>query len=157
MVNVLFLSNVSVFAIQLRYFWNLKMDGLEDWQLYFIVFASLAGLYVFRALSSLFIGSVFLKQRVFSEYFHHANIYTKNTGLFLLPIVVALQFLSYQHIDIIVYIGLLIIVALYLLLLLRSFQVINRKNVSIFYMILYLCAFEFAPFLVLYKILLSLS
>jgi len=157
MVNVLFLSNVSVFAIQLKYFWNLKLEGIDDWKLYFIVFTALLSLYIFRALSSLFIGSVFLKQRVFTEYFHNVNIYTKTTGLFLLPVVVTLQFLSYQYIDVIVYFGLFIIGALYLLLLLRSFQIIIRKNVSIFYMILYLCAFEFAPFLILYKLLLSLS
>ena len=157
MVNLLFLSNVSVFVIQLKHFWNIEIPGIEDWLFYFIVVGSLVGLYIFRLFTSSFIGYVFLKQQVFTEYFHNVNIFTKNIGLFLFPIVVTLQFLSYQYLSIIVYVGLSIIAFLYGLMVVRSFQIIIRKNVSIYYMILYLCAFEFAPFLIIYKVLLSHS
>lgn len=157
MVNLLFLSNISVFVIQLRHFWNLSLNNIDDLILYFIVLGCLLVLYTFRAISSLLIGYVFLKQRVFAEYFHNVNIYTKNTGLFLFPVIIILQFLSFQYLPFIVYAGLIISAALYLLQVIRSFQIIIRKNVSIFYMILYLCAFEFAPFLIIYKILLSLA
>ncbi len=157
MVNLLFLSNISVFVIQLRHYWNLSLNYIDDLILYFIVLGCLLVLYAFRAISSLFIGYVFLKQKVFAEYFHNVNIYTKNTGLFLFPVIITLQFLSFQYLPFIVYTGLILSAALYLLQVIRSFQIIIRKNVSIFYMILYLCAFEFAPFLIIYKILLSLA
>ena len=156
MLNLLFFSNISVFTIQLRHFWNVEL-AIEDLSLYGIVFASLVALYIFREISSWFIGYVFLKQSVFSEYFHNVNIFTKNNGLLLFPIVVVLQFLSFEYIPVVVYAGLSISAALYLLQLVRAFQIIIRKNVSIFYMILYLCAFEIAPFLIVYKILLSLA
>lgn len=156
LINFLFLSNVAVFTIQLKHFYGIDFEGIQDHILYFITFGALIGLYIFRAISSSFIGYLFLKQKVFSEYFHNVNLFTKNTGLFLLPIVITLQFLSYEYIAIIVYIGIALIVVLYLLQMLRSFQIIIRKNVSIFYIILYLCAFEFAPFLIIYKVLLSL-
>jgi hypothetical protein len=113
-------------------------------------------LYIFRAVTTAFIGYVFLKQKVFSEYFHHVHLYTKNIGLFLFPVVIVLQFLTYEYLDFIGYIGLGVVFIFYFLQLIRSFQIINRKNVSIFYMILYLCAFEFAPFLILYKMFLTL-
>ncbi len=157
MVNLLFLSNISVFVIQLRHFWKLSLNNIDDLTLYFIVFGCLLVIYAFRAISSLFIGYVFLKQKVFAEYFHNVNIYTKNTGLFLFPVIITLQFLSFHYLPFIVYIGLILSAALYLLQAIRSFQIIIRKNVSIFYMILYLCAFEFTPFLIIYKILLSLA
>ena len=157
MVNLLFLSNISVFVIQLRHYWNLSLNNIDDLILYFMVLGCLLVLYAFRAISSLFIGYVFLKQKVFAEYFHNVNIYTKNTGLFLFPVIITLQFLSFQYLPFIVYTGLILSAALYLLQVIRSFQIIIRKNVSIFYMILYLCAFEFAPFLIIYKILLSLA
>jgi len=156
MVNLLFISNISVFVIQLKHFFSIKPGGLEDYLLYFIVFGAITGLYVFRGISTSLIGFIFLKQKVFSEYFHNINIFTKNTGLFLLPIVITLQFLSYEYLAFIIYTGIILIALLYLLQIVRSFQIIIRKNVSIFYMILYLCAFEFAPFLIIYKIVFSL-
>jgi len=156
-VNLLFLSNISLFVIQLKHFFDISFNGLEDYLLYLIALGSLVALYIFRALTSSFIGFVFLKQKEFSEYFHNVNIFTKNTGLVLLPIVVILQFMTYEYIGFIIYTGIIFSALLYLLEIIRSFQIFNRKNVSIFYMILYLCAFEFAPFLIIYKILLSLA
>ncbi|MCK5171656.1 MAG: DUF4271 domain-containing protein, partial [Bacteroidales bacterium] len=148
MVNLLFISNISVFVIQLKHFFSISLENREDYILYFIVFGALTGLYIFRAISTSLIGFVFLKQKVFSEFFHNINIFTKNTGLFLLPIVIPLQFLSYEYLAFIIYTGIILIALLYLLQIVRSFQIIIRKNASIFYMILYLCAFEFAPFLI---------
>ena len=154
MVNLLFISNISVFVIQLKHFFSINLGSFEDFSLYIIMFGALTGLYIFRAISTSFIGFVFLKQKVFSEFFHNINIFTKNTGLFLLPVVITLQFLSYEYLAVIIYAGIILIAVLYLLQIVRSFQIIIRKNVSIFYMILYLCAFEFAPFLIIYKVLL---
>ena len=152
MVNLLFLSNISVFIIQLYLFYGVDISGIENYTFYFILMGSFVGLYIFRALTSSLIGFLFLQQNVFTEFFHNVNIYTKNTGLFLLPVVITLQFLSYDYLPFIVYTGIFVIVILYLLHIVRSFQIIIRKNVSISYMILYLCAFEFAPFLIVYKI-----
>ena len=108
MVNILFLSNIAVFAIQLKHFFGIKVDGLEDYLFYLTVVASLIGFYLFRAITSSFIGFVFLKQKVFSEYFHNVNIFTKNTGLFLLPIIITLQFLSYEYLATIIYSGIIL-------------------------------------------------
>jgi len=154
--NLLFVSNVSLFVVQISEFFQLQWVDMAEYELYLIVFVCLTGLYTFRAITSGFIGFVFLKQQVFSEYFHHVHLYTKNIGLFLFPVLIALQFLTYVYLDFIVYIGFGIVLVLYVFQLLRSFQIINCKNVSISYMILYLCAFEFAPFLILYKMFLTL-
>lgn len=155
LINLLFLSNISIFTLQLCYYFNIDLNGTEDYILYLIVFGFLLLLYVFRALSKSLIGYVFLKQKVFSEYFHNVNIFTKNTGLAIFPIIVILQFFTYDYINLIIYLGIGIVSILYFLLYIRAFQIIIRKNVSIFYMILYLCAFEISPLLIVYKILLS--
>ena len=157
LVNLLFLSNISIFVIQLAQFFNIEFGKIKYYYVYLMVFSGLFILYIFRGLTSWFVGFVFLKEKIFKEYFHNVNIYTKNTGLFLFPIVITLQFLSYEYLAFIIYIGLAGVGVLYILLIQRSFQLINRKNVSVFYMILYLCAFEFAPLLIIYKLLLSLN
>jgi len=155
LINLLFLSNISIFTLQLSYYFNIDLNGIEDYILYLIIFGSLLMLYVFRALSKSLIGYVFLKQKVFSEYFHNVNIFTKNTGLALFPIIIIIQFFPYDYIHLIFYLGIGMVSILYFLLYIRAFQIIIRKNVSIFYMILYLCAFEISPLLIVYKILLS--
>ena len=155
LINTLFISNIAIFAIHFKQYLKTESLGFDEYVLYFILFAGFVGLYILRAISSYFIGLLFLKQKVFSEYFHNVNIYTKNTGLILLPLIIALQFIAYKYLGIIIYIGISIIGLLYVLQLLRAFQIIIRNNVSIFYMILYLCAFEITPFLIVYKLLLS--
>ena len=157
LINLLFLSNVSIFTLQLKNYFEIDTSSYQDYVLYLIVFSSLLALYIFRIFTTGFIGYVFLKQKVFMEYFHNVNIYTKNTALALFPIIIALQFLPYSYLETIIYIGIAIVTILYLLLYIRAFQIIIRKNVSIFYMILYLCAFEISPFLIVYKLLLSLG
>lgn len=157
LVNILFLSNISIFVIQVTQFYNVQFGNLKHYYLYAIIFAILFVFYIYRAFTTWFVGSVFLKQKVFQEYFHNVNIFTKNTGLLIFPVIVTLQFLSLEYLPVIIYIGMAGIGLLYLLQIHRSFQVIIRKNVSVFYMILYLCAFEFAPLLIIYKLLLSLN
>ena len=157
LLNLFFVSNTSIFAMQIAHFYNFDFGVKQTFILYILIFSSLIGLYIFRAMSSWFVGFLFLKQKVFAEYFHNVNIFSKNIGLFLFPIVLILQFLTYEYIGIILYIGVFGIIILYFLQIIRSFQIIIRKKVSIFYMILYLCAFEIAPFLVIYKLLLSLN
>ena len=157
LVNILFLSNISIFVIQVAQFYNVQFGNLKHYYLYAIIFAILLVFYIYRAFTTWFVGSVFLKQKVFQEYFHNVNIFTKNTGLLIFPVIVTVQFLSLEYLPVIIYIGMAGIGLLYLLQIHRSFQVIIRKNVSVFYMILYLCAFEFAPLLIIYKLLLSLN
>ncbi len=156
LLNTLFISNTALFIVQIKYFLNFSFSSIENHLVYFIVFSSLLALYIFRALTSGFIGYVFLKQKVFGEYFHNVNIFTKATGLLLFPVIISLQFLSFYYVHIFIYAGMIMISLLYFFMIIRAFQIINRKNVSIFYMILYLCAFEISPFLVIYKLMLML-
>jgi len=154
-INIIFISIISLYIIQLNQNLSLGTSRLSKQILYLIVSAGFVGLYILRVISAQFIGLVFLQQRTFSEYLHNVNIYTKVTGLFLLPVVIALQYLSLEYLNLIIWIGLIIIGTLYFLQTLRAFQILIRNNVSIFYMILYLCAFEIAPFLIIYKLVLS--
>jgi len=153
LLNLFFIINGALFVILLNQFF--KIFEAEGIQLFLFTFSSLIGLYIFRAVNSKFIGNVFLKQKVFDEYFFNVNLFTKITGFALFPLNVALRFAPYSYQNIIIYTGLLVIVLFYFFLIVRAFQLIIRKNKSLFYMILYLCAFEFAPFLIVYKLLLS--
>jgi len=154
-INLLFISNISLFILQVTQFFNIQLPEINKHLLYILLSSGFVGLYILRALTSNLIGYTFLLQKVFSTYLHNVNIYTKTTGLLLFPLIVALQFIAYEYLGFIIYLGIAIVCVLYLIQILRAFQIIIRNNVSIFYMILYLCAFEIAPLLIIYKLLLS--
>jgi len=152
-LNLFFNINSALFVVLLNQYF--QVFASESITLFAVSFVSLIVLYIFRGLNSAFIGYIFLKQKVFDEYFFNVNLFIKVTGLVLFPLNVILRFAPYSYQNIIIYTGLVVIVLFYFLLIVRAFQLIIRKNTSLFYMILYLCAFEFAPFLIVYKLLLS--
>lgn len=154
LMNVMFYMNWGLFIFLLLRINPIDVNITSSHLLDFLIFAATGlALYLWRGLTSSFTGWIFLKQKVFDEYFHHVNLYMKNIGLFLFPVVVMLQFIPSDNFLWIEITGLIIILFFYLIQIIRSFQIIVKKNVSKLYMILYLCAFEFAPFLILYKFL----
>lgn len=154
-LNTVFVATISLFILQVTLYSNLQIWNIQNQTEYLMFCGSFIALYILRYLSARFIGHIFLKQKVFSEYLHNVNNATKVTGLFLLPIVVSLQYLALEYMLAIIWVGVFIIGFIYLLQQLRAFQILIRNNVSILYMILYLCAFEITPFLIVYKLLLS--
>ena len=56
MVNLLFLSNISIFIIQLYLFYGVDIGGIENYMIYFIMIGAFFCLYIFRALTSSLIG-----------------------------------------------------------------------------------------------------
>lgn len=103
-----------------------------------------------------FLGYVFLVKDEFDEYIHNVRLYNKNIGLFLFPVIIVYPFIGDPAKPYIIYSGFLIIGMLILLRIHRGFQIIMKKGVSIFYLILYLCAIEILPVLLLIKFAASL-
>lgn len=103
-----------------------------------------------------FLGYVFLVKDEFDEYIHNVRVYNKNIGLFLFPVIIVYPFIIGPAKPYVIYAGFLIIGTLILLRIHRGFQIIMKKGVSIFYLILYLCAIEILPVLLLIKLAASL-
>lgn len=108
-------------------------------------------IYTVKSLYCKFIGYVFLVQEAFDEYLHNINLFNKNIGLFLFPIVIIYPFIHVVLQPFILYTGLGIVLILFLLRTHRGFQIILKKGISFFYLILYLCAVEILPVLLLLK------
>jgi hypothetical protein len=113
--------------------------------------SGIAAIYIIKTLSCRFIGYLFLAQAEFSEYVHNINLFNKNVGLFLFPIVIMLPYMNDSIKPAILYSGLIIVSVLFVLRIIRGFQIIIRKGVSTFYLILYLCAVEILPVLLIVK------
>ncbi|MDR3093247.1 MAG: DUF4271 domain-containing protein [Bacteroidales bacterium] len=99
-------------------------------------------------------GSIFLIQPVVKEYVYNMFLFNGVQGLFIFPLLLLIPFVPnslYMTYVVIAILGLI-----YLVRILRFFQIIHAKKVPSFYFILYLCTLEFLPFAILVKLYVSM-
>lgn len=125
------------------------------WNIYQLsvgLFLSLSALFVLRYIVLKWIGRLFLADDLVHEYLFHTNSICVLLGAVLLPVVIVLPFLPAAFLIGLSYaIGTLFLLA-FVVLVLRLFVVIMGKNISFFYLFLYLCTLEILPVLVIFKI-----
>jgi hypothetical protein len=112
------------------------------------------GVFLFFRLKTVFyrfLGIVFKVQEDFHEIQHHLNIFSQSLGVIILPFVISMPFLN-DNLKSVVLISLFVLIGIYILLFFfRGFQIVTRKQVSLFFLILYLCAVEILPVAILIK------
>ena len=113
-------------------------------------------LYLFKYFVLKTTGWVFNISRATDTYIFVVFMTNKIIGILLLPFLVALAFSAPATDEIIITISYFMIAILLLYRFIASYPPIrNEIKVSIFYFFLYLCAFEIAPLLLIYKVLLT--
>jgi hypothetical protein len=101
-------------------------------------------------------GHLFLQRNLFSEYIHNTLVINKGTGIILFPLVITAHYFPFPLISLVLVLGLGILILGVIWKSIRAYQIIRRKNVVLFYLILYLCTLEFLPLLIGYKVIISL-
>ncbi len=101
-------------------------------------------------------GHLFLQRNLFSEYIHNTLVINKGTGIILFPLVITAHYFPFPLISLVLVLGLSILILGVIWKSIRAYQIIRRKNVVLFYLILYLCTLEFLPLLIGYKVIISL-
>jgi hypothetical protein len=113
-------------------------------------------LYLFKFFLLKTTGWVFNITRATDTYIFVVFMTNKIIGILLLPLLIILAFSSHATNEITVTISYFMIGILLLYRCIASYPPIrNEIKVSIFYFFLYLCAFEIAPLLLIYKVLLT--
>ena len=125
--------------------------NFPDYQVFLLFTGFFIAWYLWNAIFKQFVGSVFQKQNAFNEYFYNYNIYRKIAGIVFFPIIVINQYIQEEYTFYLVIAAGMLFAIIYLMHILRGLQIFIKNNVSIFYLILYLCALEFLPLLVLYE------
>jgi len=97
------------------------------------------------------LGFLFLVHEIFEEYIHNENLSNKIIGLLLFPIIILIPYIPLSIKAIVLYTGMVMLVILFVLRIIRGIQIIIRKEVSPFYLILYLCTIEILPLLIMVK------
>jgi hypothetical protein len=151
-LNINFFIVGGLFVFQALHYFNpqlIHFEGIKEMFFYSVI---LLIWYAWNYLMTRFTGITFQKREAFNEYFQNYNLYRKIFGLVIFPIVVAIQFTPEEIKLVLIYTGFLLFGIVYLMHILRGLQIFMKKNISLFYLILYLCALEFLPILVWLKL-----
>jgi hypothetical protein len=151
-LNIIFVINGALFLLFVSGFFDLNLPDFKPGLLFIGFSVCLVLLYALKSFTLGILGFLFDQQKLISEYKYNISLYNKIFGLMLLPLIVGMLYGS-EHLHVaIIYTGLAMWAAFYLLQLARGLEIIVSKDFSVFYLVLYLCAFEIFPIIVLYKL-----
>ena len=151
-LHLIFAINSGLFLLYVSWHFDLDLPGLHPALIFAMASAVVVLLFALKSLFLHVAGFLFDRPKLFAEYSHNIALYNKILGLLLLPVIIGLLYGGdYLH-GIFIYTGLAMGVVFYLLQLVRGVEIILKKEFSLFYLFLYLCAFEILPILVLYKL-----
>lgn len=124
---------------------------LQGGLLYLFNFALLAGIFLGRVLLFNIAGILFNRVRVIREYLYNIFIFNKLSGLVVLPLMFLLIYTRGMLQELFFWITIFVLSCIIVMRLVRGVVFSYRKEVSVFYLFLYLCALEIAPLVLLYR------
>lgn len=151
---LMFLNLVVSVSIFGYYLYN-QLISPQDFELsiFLKILFGVAALVLIKVLLERLIGSLFDIDTVIDSYLFQKTTYKNYTGLVLVPINILLLYTFDVTVTVLV-VCLAVIVLIHIIGFITAFK--NNQNLllnNIFYFILYLCALEIGPYLILYEIL----
>ena len=150
-LDLIFYITFSLFLFQ-----SAKVFGIhasdKPLVLYLLVLAGVVCYFGLKRLFYLFQGNLTESLPETHEFLFNMSIYNRILGLVLLPVCMVVAFSPISSPQWVVRIGMMTIAVFYILLIFRGIRILISKHFSIFYLILYLCALEILPLLVICKL-----
>jgi len=131
---------------------GVSLNGLMPVVIFGGLFVVANAIYAYRFVVSRIIGFLFDLREPFHECFFQMYLYPKALACVLFPIAVFIQFGNPALIEGLFTSAFVLLGVFYMLQTIRTFRVIIKYNVSILFLILYLCAFEIVPVIWVYKL-----
>ena len=143
---------LSVF--QIASFFKIDLPGYPSILFFLALLLIINGFIFTKILLFKAAGSIVMRKEQTDESVFNIKLYYKALGLFLLPVATIHAILSDTNF-ITIWIMAGMIAIMYVATVIRSIYVGNHKDVSIFYLILYLCTLEILPLLLIFKLMSS--
>jgi hypothetical protein len=155
LLNILFILSAGLYACFLLHYSKIG-EGVRFWVIYFYCMVLLGSIYLVKFLVLKFVGWVFSISRATDIYIFVVFLVNKMMGIFLLPFLILITFSSSDVREIFITISLAMVFVLWAYRALAAYRPVrNEIKLTPFYFFLYLCAFEIAPLLLIYKVLLT--
>jgi len=146
----------SVFVFELIEYSGIARTGMTGINLFLLLLNILMLYTILRVVVLRLTGSLFMAYPLFSEYIHNTFVINKGLGIVLFPIVIMAHYMPYRLIPVMLALGVTLFSVAILFKSFRAYQIIIRRDILIFYLILYLCTLEILPLLLGYKFVTSL-
>ncbi len=151
-LNINFILTGAAFIYLMLGFFRIRFFHVNDFMSYLVYAGILTGFLLLRLIVTHLVGHVFNKHNEFREYLHQLLLIHKNLGIYLLILVFGISYIRDDLRIYLVYISVLIGIAALILRVGKGLKIIfNNKDVSMFYLILYLCTLEILPLLIFYR------
>jgi len=155
LLNILFVISGGLYACFLLHYSRIGAN-IRFWVLYLYCMLLLGTIYLVKFLVLKFIGWVFSISRATDIYIFIVFLVNKMLGIFLLPFLIIITFSGSGIREIFITISLAMVFVLWTYRVLAAYRPVrNEIKLTPFYFFLYLCAFEIAPLLLIYKVLLT--
>jgi hypothetical protein len=155
LLNILFVISAGLYSCFLLHYSRWGAD-VNFWILFLNCMGLLAAIYLVKFLVLKFIGWVFSISRATDIYIFIVFLVNKMLGIFLLPFLIVIIFSNEDWRQVFITISLAMVFVLWGYRILAAFRPVkNEIKLTPFYFFLYLCAFEIAPLLLIYKVLLT--
>jgi hypothetical protein len=150
-LNINFLLVAGLFIYLVLTHFNINPLSLRPFYAYIFYTSILTIFLLIRYILTRITGIIFNQQVYFREYLYHILIIYKNLGIFFIPIVFCIAYIQENLRIYVIIFALALVVLAYFFRFVKGFQLIIKKDVLIFYLILYLCTLEILPVLFYYK------
>lgn len=155
LLNILFLLSGSLYSALLARYYNI-LPHLDFWLLSFYCLLILATVYVGKFLVLKTMGWILRINKATDSYLFVVFMANKMAGIFLLPVLLMLAFPYPPLLSSIIALSLFVLAMLLGYRFFVSYRLVrNEIKLNLFHFFLYLCAFEIAPLLLVYKALLT--
>jgi hypothetical protein len=155
LLNGLFVVTGGLYAAYLLHYFRYA-GGINFWILYLDCMLILGVVYLIKFLVLKFCGWVFSISRATDIYIFIVFLVNKMLGIFLLPFLILISFSSGTAHEVYITLSIAMVFVFLAYRVLASFRPIrNEIKLTPFHFFLYLCAFEIAPLLLIYKVLLA--
>ena len=116
-----------------------------------IVFAALLIIFSLKNIVFYFIGYIFDTVPQIKLYIKNSYLISSFYAIIILPIIITIPFLQSSVQLFVLHFGVYIFIVLYIIMIWKGIKIIVKETYSFYYIILYLCAMEILPLLVIIK------
>lgn len=150
-MNTLFSITAGLFLYLVHDYFSPGFPWLKGFPGFLLLAAVVMLVFFIRSVICRLTGFIARAGDLFAEYMHTIMMINKVLGLVLLPLVIGLPYLPGFLVPYLIYGGLGLFLFAYLVRIYKGLQIFTLNRFSIFWMILYLCALEILPYLMIYK------
>jgi hypothetical protein len=151
LTNLISFFNIALFAYCAALYFDFISFGISRFMVWLIAFGIIVIAVTLRHIICFILGRASGEKEAFDEYLLTIYQSYRFTAIILFILVILLVYSSFLPTKLLILTGFIAIAIFYSMRIIRLFMIFIKRNISILYLILYLCALEFLPVVISVK------